>query len=70
MTSHVLRKALKPVVDFDVTNREHRLMFYKFISTNTWKDCPVVFSVKGQYNDCVRMITTILLQHYMKKEFE
>jgi hypothetical protein len=70
MTSHVLRKALKPVVDFDVTNKEHRQLYYKFLTINSWKDCPVVFSIKGQYTDCVRMISTVLLEHYMKKEFK
>jgi hypothetical protein len=69
MTSHVLRKALKPVVDFDVQNKEHRKLFHEFLSSGSWRHCPIVFSVKGQYNDCVRMISTQLLKNYLEKEF-
>jgi hypothetical protein len=69
MTSHVLRKALKPIVDFDPQNKEHRKLFHVFLTTNSWAHSPIVFSVKGQYNDCVRMVTTQLVKNYLDKEF-
>ena len=68
--SHVLRKALKPVIDFDPENKEHRRLFYTFLKTHSWAHCPYVFSVYGQYNDLVRMISTQLLEKYMSREFE
>lgn len=65
-----VRKIAKPVVEFNCSDPKHRNYFHKFLTTYSWKDCPVQFALTGQYTDIPRMIQSKLVLHYLNKEFQ
>lgn len=61
--------AKRPMVIFDVNNRDHRKMFAKYIATKTWKECPVRFGLPDDQGHTYNTIQNRLTEWYLTKEF-
>jgi hypothetical protein len=61
---------LRPMVAFDVFNKEHRRLYSQFKRTQSWGNCPYRFVVPdtNQFN-LVGSIENLLLLYYMDREF-
>lgn len=60
-----LARVQRPVVQFDPNNFDHRMMFKKFLDTNTWGWCPVRFFLdEDQYSNVVDMCHDKILKYY------
>jgi hypothetical protein len=60
--------AMRPVVDFDPSNVDHRRWLGEFTKTRTWGNCPVKFNPIGVGNTVAQMQLK-LLQYYSDQEF-
>lgn len=58
----------RPVIYFDVQDKQHRAWFAEFNKTYSWKHCPVRFMVP-EVGDLITMIRQQLIEFYVKKEF-
>jgi hypothetical protein len=60
----------RPLVAFDPTNKDHRRWYYEFVEYGGWGNCPVRFICPHESgSDLVKMITRMLVEHYIQKEF-
>jgi len=68
----LLSNQIRPAVEFDPANKEHRKWYREFLSTASWKDCPVRFTVvtEGDEGNTQAIIQRQLIQHYLDKEFK
>ena len=64
-----LEKVMRPLVEFDVNNSEHRQMYFEFIRTRSWGNCPYRFNAAG-YGNTKGVIDNQLLEYYLKREFD
>jgi hypothetical protein len=61
---------LRPLVEFDVTKKEHRAIYRQFALTSSWGHNPYRFILPEQEQfDLVTGIKRELLAFYMDKEF-
>lgn len=60
----VLDRNKRPIVEFDASNVEHRLLFQKFRQTRTWAHSPVQFDLDETYRDLPYYISTLLVEYY------
>ena len=58
----------RPVVLFDPTNKLHRQYATAFISTGSWKGCPVRFAVQDDYGNLIGHIQRELILWYSQQE--
>lgn len=67
-----LNQHLRPLVEFDPENKDHRRWYKEFSDTMTWSNCPVRFSVvtDSEEGNTQAIIQRILVQHYLDKEFK
>jgi hypothetical protein len=63
-----LDKVLRPLVEFDVNNSEHRNLYFSFIKNRSWGKCPYRFKTSG-YGNTKGIIDCKLLEYYTAKEF-
>jgi hypothetical protein len=60
----------RPLVAFDVTNKSHRRWYHDFVQNGGWGRCPVRFICPNETgSDLVKMITRLLVEYYVDKEF-
>jgi hypothetical protein len=59
----------RPVVMFDVLNKEHRRMAHRFLVNRSWGDCPVRFALPIGEDNVYSMIMRLMVQYYSAKEF-
>ena len=61
----------RPLVAFDVTNKEHRRHYYTFVKNNTWGRCPVRFICPDDTgHDLVSIIQRLMIEYYINQEFK
>ena len=61
----------RPLVAFDVTNKEHRAIYYQFVKEKSWGHSPYRFIVPDDHGwDLITMIQRQLLDYYVRKEFK
>ena len=61
--------ALRPVVQFDPNNQNHRLWVSEFLQKRTWSHCPVRFVVLDDSTSTFSVIQRQLTQYYTNQEF-
>lgn len=59
----------KPVVLFDVNNKDHRRDYAKFIQTGSWAHCDRHYEIYNVGGHSQGMIQRQLLEFYMAQEF-
>lgn len=59
----------RPLVAFDVSNRQHRRWFAEFQNYGTWGRCPVRFIITDDNGDLLTMIRRRLIDYYVEREF-
>lgn len=59
----------RPVVMFDVENKEHRRMAHQFLVQRSWGNCPVRFALPIGEDNVHSMVMRLLTQYYSAKEF-
>lgn len=62
---------LRPLVEFDVNNKEHRMLFAHFIQHRSWSKSPyrfIVPDVDQQFN-LIAAISHKIMMYYLGKEF-
>lgn len=64
-----LNVASRPVVYFDVQDKEHRRYFAQFLIDRSWGHCPVLFYLEQGYSDVPAMIQDKLTAWYLGKDF-
>lgn len=69
MISKILESHARPVVRFDVYNKDHREIFDIFSNTGTWSRSPVRFALEGEYEDVITMTRERMLRYYLDREF-
>jgi len=61
----------RPLVAFDPSLREHRQIYYKFVTERSWKSSPYRFICPEDHGvDLVTMIQRALIEYYIQKEFK
>jgi len=61
----------RPLVAFDPNNKDHRRYYAEFLAYGGWGTCPVRFICPHETgSDLVKMITRLLVEHYVGKEFK
>jgi hypothetical protein len=61
----------RPYVVFDVKNKNHRKYFASFLSTGSWKHCPVQFLCDEEFSASLpAMMRDQMVEYYAKKEFK
>lgn len=61
---------LRPTVQFDPANKEHREHFATFTQNRSWSQCPVRFDLPGNTsNNLAYTIQRKLIAYYMSSEF-
>jgi hypothetical protein len=61
----------RPLVAFDPKKKDHRRWFNEFRKYGGWGKCPVRFLCPSETgSDLVKMITRLLVEHYVGKEFK
>jgi len=63
-----LSKIVRPYVDFDPSNADHRRWLGEFTTKRSWGNCPVKFSTTGAGNTVAQMQLK-LLEYYVNQEF-
>ena len=66
----LLHLRMRPIVEFDVTNRKHREDYAKFIATGSWGHCPVRYEVNEPCGELAGAIQRKILEYYMMREFK
>lgn len=64
-----LARDVKPVVEFDVNNVDHRKEYFNFVQHNSWGQCKYRFTTRG-YGITKGAIDRQLIEHYLRKEFK
>lgn len=61
----------RPLVAFDVEDKDHRAYFHEFLITRTWGRCPVRFICPDEHGPegLVGIVQRQLVDYYTKKEF-
>ena len=65
----ILNVAARPAICFDVTDKDHRRWFAKFLRNRSWGECPVQFYLEQGYSDVPSMIQDKLTAFYLGREF-
>ena len=61
----------RPLVSFDVTNKEHRRYYYDFAKNNTWGRCPVRFnSLEDTGYNLFAIMQRQMVEYYINREFK
>lgn len=63
-----LQNIVRPTVEFDPTNADHRRWLGEFTRNRAWGRCPVKFYSLGSGNTLAQMQLR-LLQYYTEREF-
>jgi hypothetical protein len=61
--------ALRPLVQFDPSNKSHRLWVSEFLQYQTWSRCPVRFIVLDDSASTFSVVQRQLTEYYTEKEF-
>lgn len=64
-----LEARIRPWAIFDPANMQHREWFYEFLTTGSWRHCPVRFAPGDQAAELLGWIQRELVLHYAEKEF-
>lgn len=60
----------RPMVRFDVSNPEHRQIFYTFLKTNSWTHSPYRFYLEDGYVDLPSQMYQWMATYYLGNEFD
>jgi hypothetical protein len=68
----LLNHALRPVVLFNPSNKQHRQYYSNFLKEGSWGKCPVRFAVEGDAsnNNLAFAMQRMLTEYYIGKEFQ
>jgi len=58
----------RPLIRFDVKNKQHRQYYSQYLMDRCWKQCPVQFYIEPGYGDLVSMIESKLAWYYLSRE--
>lgn len=60
---------VRPLVVFDATKKAHRKLFFNYLETGSWKECPYRFAVEDDHGNLMGHMQRELMEYYMLKEF-
>jgi len=66
----ILDLKVRPIIEFDASNSQHRKYFADFIKKKSWGYIPVRFEVLGSLTDLITQIERDLVDYYVYKEFK
>lgn len=66
----ILELSKKPMVRFDPADKNHRLIFKKFLDNKSWKHSNCQFALDEVSLDLITMINRDLINYYLKQEFK
>lgn len=66
----ILNAMNRPVVVFDVKNKEHRQRFANFLKTSSWKNSPVQYIANEATDSDVGTIMRQVAEFYANLEFK
>ena len=69
MSNNLLGIYARPLVLFDVDNKDHRKWAWLFLKEQSWKSCPVRFALMDGEDNVQALMQRILLSYYSQKEF-
>ncbi len=69
MSNNLLGVYARPLVLFDVENKDHRKWAWQFFKDSSWKNCPVRFALPDGEDNACSLIQRLLLAYYSQKEF-
>ena len=64
-----LAKQVRPEVEFDTNNSEHRRLYALFLKNRSWGHSPIRFITKPSYGIDKGVIDRKLLEYYTNREF-
>lgn len=65
-----LHRIMRPVVAFDVKNKEHRKDYAQFLATGSWQHCGVRYELDDTCGELQGVIQRKLLEYYAGQEFK
>ena len=66
----LLQLMMRPWVEFDPYNKEHRKWYAEYVRTNSWSHCPVRFVDPNDCGNLAMSMQRTLLEYYSKQEFK
>lgn len=68
-TASVLATKVRPEVEFDPSNPEHRRLYGLFLKNHSWRHSPIRFITRPSYGIDKGVIDRKLLEYYTNTEF-
>lgn len=68
-SAYVLATKVRPEVEFDPSNPEHRKLYGQFLKNKSWRHSPYRFITRPSYGIDKGVIDRKLLEYYTSKEF-
>lgn len=68
-SASVLATKVRPEVEFDPSNAEHRKLYGLFLKNRSWRHSPIRFITRPSYGIDKGVIDRKLLEYYTKAEF-
>lgn len=69
MTDRLLDRYMRPLVEFNASDRLHRQYYYQFLKDNGWGKLPVRFKSHGTFAITKGVIDRQLLEYFLQDEF-
>jgi len=69
MSNNLLGVYGRPLVLFDVDNKDHRKWAWQFFKEQSWKNCPVRFALPDGEDNVCSLVYRLLLAYYIQREF-
>ncbi len=68
-SANVLASKVRPEVEFDPSNPEHRRLYSLFLKNSSWRHSPIRFITRPSYGIDKGVIDRKLLEYYTNNEF-
>lgn len=60
---------LRQPMFFDPSDKEHRRLYYNFVSSSSWSHCPYSWIIDDESSSVPHMMHKKLVEYYTQKEF-
>lgn len=70
MSSVRLAVAARPVLEFDETDKDHRMLMFEFLRTGSWASSPVRFTHRDGSIEQLPAMLGDLAKYYAQREFK
>lgn len=66
----LIQLKMRPWVEFDPANRQHRQWYAEYLQNRNWSSCPVRFVDPSDSGNLAMSMQATLVKYYAQKEFK